>query len=506
MTRRQAGLLLATFLVVAAAGAFLLPRLNNPQPHVDESTYVNAVLDSIHSGHVLPRNPDGSPFSNKPPLHLWIVRAFFALFGPSFWSARLPSVLAMMLTAGLLFRAGARWVSPWAGALAVAFLFTAVGPLKEHGFRAATGDALLVLWFLVGIVALEGFRERPGRRTAVLVLASNVLSMATKGPWGPVLFLAYAVLTEFSAPKGQRFAAAFRRLLAGTIVVGAVSFALWLLCLASASEPGTVVATLNREYADRIAGQLEGAGYRGIFYLWKQLARDFGRWLVLPFLAFAVRRWSGEGIGARRWKLATWAILAPLLASFSRGQLPWYGYASYPGVALLLATSLDDLLGLAVGLTRRRQFVRAAACALALLGLTAVLPSRLTWGVAQARRRTQAERLLGILDARPGALVFLEPHHRRTLYADPVLREALFTLGKDPRTRWELPSVLPPCSVLVVRRPVAVASRYGLEPRSIQLSRVAGAPAILDACQGWVAAAFDETASPAKAIRAPAEK
>jgi len=491
MTRRQAGLLLATFLVLAAAGAFLLPRLNNPQPHVDESTYVNAVLDSIQGHHVLPRNPDGGPFSNKPPLHLWIVRAFFALLGPSFWSARLPSVLATMAIAGLLFRAGARWVSPWAGALAVAFLFTAVGPLKEHGFRAATGDALLVLWLLVGIVALESYRERPNRAAGAAVLASTVLSMWTKGPWGPLLFISYAFVTEFLAPKGERFGSSFQRLMTGTVVLTALSFAVWLVCLGSAAETGTVAAMLDREYADRIAGQLEGAGYRSLFYLWKQLARDFGRWLVVPFVSLAVRRLSGEAIGALRWKLLIWAMLAPLLASFSRGQLPWYGYASYPGVALLLATSLDDLLGLAAGLARRRQPVGAAACALALLGLTAVLPFRLTWGVAEARRRTQAERLLQALDTRPGALLYAEPHHRRTLYADPVLREALFTLGKDARVRWKLPATLPPCAALLVRRPDSVAARYGLDAqRFAPLSRVPGAPAILDACGGKIVTAL----------------
>src|SRR6185436_443385 len=66
---------LATSIALAVVAASVLSvRLSHPQLHVDEITYMSSVLESMSQDSVLPVNGDGSPFVNKPPLALWLIR------------------------------------------------------------------------------------------------------------------------------------------------------------------------------------------------------------------------------------------------------------------------------------------------------------------------------------------------------------------------------------------------------------------------------------------------
>jgi len=396
---------LATSIALAVVAASVLSvRLSHPQLHVDEITYMSSVLESMSQDSVLPVNGDGSPFVNKPPLALWLIRLSFELLGPSPFAARLPGVLAAVATAVVIYLFGAAVFGEMAGILASLIFVLTPGILRLHGIRSATPDALEILLVTSAIILLESWRRHRRPWLLPCLVAVMAASAWVKSPFALVVFIVYLLATELTARRAGLGTPRLGATVAWVAGVWIAAWFLWLGTLSAAASPRAVTRQLLVEqYARRIEGSLVKAHVRGTGFYLASTVKDFGPLLLLPAGAVAA------GIASRRgWRpsrhdvacLAVWSLAAPVLATASVSKVPWYAYLSYPGIALLLAVSAKSL---AQAVSDRRS-VEAAFLAATLLVLVWRLPAGRVWP-AEAKYRGPAGRLWEIARREPIAVV-----------------------------------------------------------------------------------------------------
>jgi 4-amino-4-deoxy-L-arabinose transferase-like glycosyltransferase len=138
---------LVLVLVMAIGLLATLGPLASNRFHRDEAIYSSWGLD-IASGRDLLIS--GSPV-DKPPLFLYAQALSFLLFGPTELAARLPSLIAGVLSVGLIYAIGESLYGRGVGLLAACLL--AASPYTILFASTAFTDSMMVGWVLVGCLA-----------------------------------------------------------------------------------------------------------------------------------------------------------------------------------------------------------------------------------------------------------------------------------------------------------------------------------------------------------------
>ncbi|MFL6197421.1 MAG: ArnT family glycosyltransferase [Thermoanaerobaculia bacterium] len=386
---------------------------------------MSRVLESMTQDSVFPIQGDGTPFMNKPPLAFWLMRLSFSVLGPSPFAGRLPSVLAAMATAVLLYLFGAARFGERVGILGALLFAWTPGLLALHGIRSATTDALEVLLITLAIVALESWRRtrRPWRLALMVVLVG--VTAWVKSPFGLLVFLAVLLATERPARRAGQGTPSFAATVAWTVGVWLGFYLLWIGALSLATSTRAVKNRLMvGQYANRLEGRISVEHVQGPGYYPRTLADDFGPLLLLPAGAAALALWAArrQGWRAPRYEvlfLLAWSLAAPALGTASISKRPWYAYMSYPGVALLLAASADRLARAVSG----RRSLQSALLALVALGHAARIPVDDVWP-ARAQVRGLAGRLWEVAEGDPRIQVVAGPGFELPRQYNIVYREA----------------------------------------------------------------------------------
>ena len=137
-------------LLVAVCAALTLPNLGASSLwDVDEGVNAEAAREMRETGTWVIPTFNYKLRTAKPVMLYWLQRGSYALFGESEWSARLPSVLAVWLTALLVYELGRRMFGRATGVLAGVVLVSALEVcVLAH---AATPDATLLLFTVLTI-------------------------------------------------------------------------------------------------------------------------------------------------------------------------------------------------------------------------------------------------------------------------------------------------------------------------------------------------------------------
>ncbi len=85
-----------------AVPLFVLSGADPSLAGCDESFYAQMARELLRGGHWLGPTFLGEPFFEKPPLLTWSVALSFALYGVNEWAARLPGILAALLSIPLV--------------------------------------------------------------------------------------------------------------------------------------------------------------------------------------------------------------------------------------------------------------------------------------------------------------------------------------------------------------------------------------------------------------------
>lgn len=310
----------------------------------------------------------------KPALLYWLQMISYSLFGVNEFAARLPSVLAAMLTVLLTYELGRRMFGPSAGLLGGLVLASAIEfCMLAH---AATPDSTLLL-FTVLTFYLFWIGSRDGRQWwyAPVGLAEGFACL-TKGPIGLVLPTTAIIL--FLIWNGE-----WKRLLNKRMVWWFLAFFVaagpWYILVTVETRGAWIKQFIGRENVNRFMTPMEN--HRGPFYYhFAALFVFFAPWSIflIGTIWHAIQEARkpvepGKSYPPREASrfLLCWISTYLLFFSLAATKLPNYVAPIYPALAILTARLLSQWrMGM---LTTTNRIPRAALLTFALIGVLTML-------------------------------------------------------------------------------------------------------------------------------------
>lgn len=384
---RGAALLVSSWGLITAASLGLRGFLP-----VDETRVVAVAWEMWLHGDLLVPHLNGVPYSDKPPLLLWLIHLGWWAFGVNeLWPRLLPPLFALgslgltALLARRLWpeRESVRRAAPW---VLAGFLLWAV----FSSFLLY--DNLLVFLTLGALLGLEAARRR-GSWSGIAVAGAAVgLGILTKGPVALLAPAAVALAAPWWDREGRMRGTRWALGLIAALVLAVATALAWALPAAEAGGPAYARAIFLSQTEGRLVDSLAHARP-----WWSYAA-------ALPVLFFPFSFWlplfASRGLGEPGGRFALAAFLPPLLVfSLVSGKQPYYLVPLLPAAALLVARGIGG-----VGSVRRRHLVPP------LLGLF-LIASALALAPQLAARGTAARWLggvppwLGLLLAAAGGLI-----------------------------------------------------------------------------------------------------
>lgn len=366
-------LLLDGLLLTVVWAALYLPWLGSREFKNEEGRRVLPAIAMLQDHDWMHPKVGGLPYFAKPPGINWLIAGSFVITGRiDEWSARLPSVTAILALALALRWGAATWLGPPAALAAALMSLTAAG-LWEKG-RLAEIDAVYVA--CSGITTAAWIHLRTGTtargRAAAWVLLTLALGfgLLTKGPF--LLLLHLGIAAAWSDPRERRRQLADPKHLAA-LALAILPLAFWMVLQpGTPTSRGTAWDSWNLEIQERLLPSdfqiREWAG---------NLLRHWANalpWLLLALPAHRTNPTAGDFPPAdrdrsRRLTIVLLSMAIPL--SLFPGSHARYTLPLLPAAFLLLAFRLAGLrFEFPQTAWHRVETAMPVAC-LGILGLTA---------------------------------------------------------------------------------------------------------------------------------------
>jgi 4-amino-4-deoxy-L-arabinose transferase len=343
--QKRYGFLLLIFFLLA----YILPLGAGELLEPDETRYAEIPREMIASGDWIVPRLDNLRYFEKPALGYWVGAGSLLLFGENNFAVRLPSALAVGLSALLIFALAIRVRRPGENnnfpALVAALVFLSSFEVFGVGNTAVLDS--LFSFFVTATIAAFFFasEESPGsgRERIFLVLSGLFCGLAflTKG------FVAFAVPVLALAPYllwRRRYVDLLRMSWLPLLAALLVSMP-WALMIQS-REPDFWRFFFWNEHIRRFLA--ENAQHRESFWFFILAAPGmFIPWtFMIPAAVPGVRALLNEtGVKGRLLKLSIgWLALPFLFFSFSHGKLLTYILPCFPPAALLMSFGLFEAL------------------------------------------------------------------------------------------------------------------------------------------------------------------
>ncbi len=323
------------WLMVLFGVLFLWGQAVRPLTDSTEARYAEIAREMTVSGDWLTPTLDGIPHLAKPPLTVWTMALSMSVLGANEAAARLPNLLAFLVTVLLVARLARALGRPEASGWAALLYGLSAGPILAWTFPST--DTLLTL-FETGAV-LAYLEHRNGARGARwLFFAALGACFLTKGPPG-LLVPAAVILGDRLLRKREERPVDARPLLshwAGWGLFALIGLGWYAAMIAV--RPQTFGYWIRVEVVDRVASSSLQRDQSPLIYLAALAGGLLPWWFLVPgFLkrrlpAF-LDRWRG---GA--WPvLLAWFVLPLIVFTVSKSRLALYVLPLFPAVILALA-------------------------------------------------------------------------------------------------------------------------------------------------------------------------
>ncbi len=343
-----------------------------------EVFFAECAREMLVSGNFITPLYHNQPFFDKPIFVYWLIIGMFKTFGVSHFAARVPSIVASLVTIGCTAFAGARLFGRRSGLLAGAILTSAFMYLSFS--YLCMSDMFLVMFDTVSLIFIyAGMRFLQQRTTFWRIAAiSTGLSFLTKGPVGVVLPVA-ASLVYMALTKRLSFIKAGHVLWAAIALI--VIASPWFYAAYFANGTSALIHFFVQENLQRFAGSTYD-GHKPFWYTICSFFLGFAPWSILLPPAFI---WFCKNLSkpnnrvpgqikvtddlnyepmsvkiAPRLSLTSMSLLSVELSAelflwiwvfisvgffcFSRGKCDYYTLPAYPAAAILLAEYICNCL------------------------------------------------------------------------------------------------------------------------------------------------------------------
>lgn len=288
----------------------------------------NAPFDSLT--WLYPRDLNGEPYLNKPPLVHWLIALCYHRWGVNEWTSRLPGALLTATSIPLLYGIGREIFFQRSPAVLAALVYLTSLPVVRQG-RLAMLDGAVLCFFLAMILCL--LRSRRDLRWGLGIGLAFSCICLTKGVLGILLFAIALIFIAWDTP----------RLL--------TSAYLWtgfgLGCIPMMAWNGAQIyhygnAFLATHFWDqslkRVSNTVENNQGWVTYYLWEVIKNGIP-WVL--FLPIAFRNvWDNQNLSWAKLVLV-WSGIYFVVISLMQTKLPWYAMPLYPAFALAIGAQLQ---------------------------------------------------------------------------------------------------------------------------------------------------------------------
>lgn len=349
----------------------------------DEARRAVNAFEMWQSGNFLVTTYEFKPemWGTKPPLLIWCQSTMMRIFGPTVLAVRLPSALAGLATAILLFWFAFRKLGGWPAGLIASFaLLTANAFLKSsHSARTGDFDGLLVLFCTSYLLAFFLYLENKQTRYLYFTGLGILLVVLTKSIAGllfaPGLLLYLLIKSELLPLLRNRH-----------FYINAILCSLGIAAFYLGREyynPGYLQAVWDNELAGRYIQTLDAHKHPFSYYFFR-LPERFPYFLLFSLLGIGwgfVNLRKGQTFAQRLSLYATLLTVAFLLViSNSSTKLAWYDLPVFPFLSLLAAVGWTKIVWkkLSQTATVKKWVERAPWLSTAITILLLVLPYAFT--------------------------------------------------------------------------------------------------------------------------------
>jgi 4-amino-4-deoxy-L-arabinose transferase-like glycosyltransferase len=359
MTSDHPGLSTPLIIAVLLGLGALLTIGATPLFDLDEGAFSQASLEMLQSGEYAATTLNGEPRYDKPVGVYWLQAASVALFGAQTWAFRLPSVLAGLVWAVLIWRfAREQWSRQEADWAALIMLSTLGASII---IKAAIADALLQVFLTLSLLDIYRYTKAPSLALKLRVYLWMGLGFLVKGPVAVVIPACTAAVFLASQRRWKLLWQAMADPRGWAVFAAAVCP--WLVAVYQAQGWDFFVGFFGEHNFGRFTSTREGHGGQWWYYFWALPL------VLLPFAALIL-------IVLRRAPLLfeehlprfllIWFGVVFTLVSLSATQLPHYVLYGAAPLYLLCARQLCSQ-------THWPWVIAIAALWTALISLTPVL-------------------------------------------------------------------------------------------------------------------------------------
>ena len=323
-------------LVIACWAAIYLPGLGSLEIKGEEGRRILPAVTMLETGNYLVPQVGSEPYFRKPPLVNWLVAASFKITGVrNEWTARLPSVLSVLLVA-FAFLGVARTALGQKGSVFAALIWLANVGMIEKG-RLIEIEALYVSLFgLAFIFWLSWWKQRKsGWLTWTVPWIFLGLGILAKGPVHLLFF--YSVVAAVLLFEGElRQLISIKHFIGLLLMLGI--FAAWAVpywrTMASAG--------VGQNWAVQLTGRFTGDDFKLASWL-MNIPRGLAYFLPWTLLLPLVRQTNRTSNSDRNLvRGLCWGIAVPfLLVNLLPGGLPRYSMPALVPACWLMAMMLS---------------------------------------------------------------------------------------------------------------------------------------------------------------------
>lgn len=305
----------------------------------DEARYAYVAREMRESGEWLVMHVNGGLYPDKPPLLFWLINAVSVVFTGgeiNGISARLPSLLGMILALWAIARLAERWADAGTAWRTVLVTMTSFMIWQEGGWGRI--DALLFGLVMAAVYHLFVFND-DGRRWRPLAAYGLLgLAMLAKGPVAIPVALGIYIAGTLAVGEGAKL----RRWHWAWGIPLAFSFlAVWL-----------ALARWVGHGPDEYFGRMVGVKFLGrvvkaedhanpVYYYLTHFPLEF-----LPWTIFLPAAYVALGASVLRRRLLAWGLFILVMFSLFSGKRQMYVLGAYPAAALLIAAAWPKFAGL----------------------------------------------------------------------------------------------------------------------------------------------------------------
>lgn len=277
-----------------------------------------------------PRDLNGAPYLNKPPLVHWLIALCYRTWGVNEWTARLPGAMLTAASVPVLYGVGREIFFQRSTAVFAALVYLTSLPVVRQG-RLAMLDGAILCFFLVMLLCL--LRSRRDLRWGLGVGLGFSCLCLTKGILGVLMAAIGLVFIAWDTP----------RLLTSLYLwtgfgLGCIPVALWNGAQIHRYGEAFIETHFWNQSFKRVSDSVENNQGSVTYYFW-EVVKNGVPWVV--FLPIAFRNaWENRTLSWAKLVLV-WVGMYFAVISLMQTKLPWYAMPLYPAFALVTGAQLQ---------------------------------------------------------------------------------------------------------------------------------------------------------------------